>query len=439
MPRTFFNPDYSLRFECLRLETFIKWPHDWLDPSTLAKDGFYYMLKKDHCACAFCGGIIGKWETGDTPREEHMRHFPKCPFLRGEPVGNVPIPLEDSIYRLRRQLPSYPSVKLHGIYPFSEIPEYECSRYERYATYKERLESFSNWPLNINQKKNDLADAGYYYYGIRDHVRCFHCGGGLREWEADDNPWIEHARWYPFCNFVILTKGELFIREALNIESSRTNVKNVINNAIDSLMELDITKAVIELEYPLKNIKDALYEYVWANGTVFRSVENCIRHVLISISRGKLPPRPENIEDEPFPPLPEIITGNIEANNHHSRLPEIITGNVEAEPSDNASDDNDDNDSDSHASDPNFAISKKDISSEVAVSPRESKAIEEEERIYVSEKLWNLPECKVCLERETCIIFLPCHHMVTCTCCALHLTHCPVCRCLIVKAIKPYI
>lgn len=80
----------SLRFEKERRETFIDWPVKWLKPEDLACDGFYYLRTADHCACVFCRGIVGAWEYGDTPREEHKRHFPQCPFIKGEPVGNIP-------------------------------------------------------------------------------------------------------------------------------------------------------------------------------------------------------------------------------------------------------------------------------------------------------------------------------------------------------------
>lgn len=90
----------TLRYEEQRLATFIDWPHEWLQPSELAADGFYYLRKLDHCACVFCRGIAGTWETSDTPRGEHQRHFPHCPYIRGQPVGNVPIIHGDVLARL---------------------------------------------------------------------------------------------------------------------------------------------------------------------------------------------------------------------------------------------------------------------------------------------------------------------------------------------------
>ena len=89
-PKKFLSYD-SLRYEKERLETFIEWPVPWLKSEELAADGFYYLRTHDHCACVFCRGIVGAWEVGDTPRGEHKRHFPHCPFIRGQPVGNVPM------------------------------------------------------------------------------------------------------------------------------------------------------------------------------------------------------------------------------------------------------------------------------------------------------------------------------------------------------------
>lgn len=33
--------------------------------------------------------------------------------------------------------------------------------------------------------------------GRNDDVKCFCCDGGLRCWESGDDPWVEHAKWFP--------------------------------------------------------------------------------------------------------------------------------------------------------------------------------------------------------------------------------------------------
>ncbi|GBP63407.1 Death-associated inhibitor of apoptosis 1 [Eumeta japonica] len=49
-------------------------------------------------------------------------------------------------------------------------------------------------------KPEDLADAGFFYTGRSDKTLCFYCGGGLRDWKDNDNPWEEHAVWFARLN-----------------------------------------------------------------------------------------------------------------------------------------------------------------------------------------------------------------------------------------------
>lgn len=47
--------------------------------------------------------------------------------------------------------------------------------------------------------------------GFNDLCRCYTCDGGLQRWDADDDPWIEHARWFPHCAYVRQIKGQDYI------------------------------------------------------------------------------------------------------------------------------------------------------------------------------------------------------------------------------------
>ena len=44
-------------------------------------------------------------------------------------------------------------------------------------------------------------------------MKCFFCDGGLCNWEAHDDPWTEHARWFPECGFLKQVKGTTFIQK----------------------------------------------------------------------------------------------------------------------------------------------------------------------------------------------------------------------------------
>ena len=49
--------------------------------------------------------------------------------------------------------------------------------------------------------------------GVGDSVRCYFCGGGLRNWEQGDVPMEEHGKWYPKCPHVMLVKGQGYIEK----------------------------------------------------------------------------------------------------------------------------------------------------------------------------------------------------------------------------------
>lgn len=112
-----------------------------------------------------------------------------------------------------------------------------------YVDFEARVNSFKCWPKHLKQKPKDLSDAGFYYEGSEDRVKCFFCDVGLNNWEDDDEPWSEHARWYPECEYVILTRGKKFVdRCVANAEKNiKQNEPPFYSNAI--------TENVIKEEY----------------------------------------------------------------------------------------------------------------------------------------------------------------------------------------------
>ncbi|KAG8229322.1 hypothetical protein J437_LFUL007130 [Ladona fulva] len=61
-------------------------------------------------------------------------------------------------------------------------------------------------------------------------------------------------------------------------------------------------------------------------------------------------------------------------------------------------------------------------------------ALEEENRRYRESHL-----CKVCLDNEVGVVFLPCGHLVSCVHCAPSLKDCPVCRRSIGACVRTYL
>jgi len=104
-----------------------------------------------------------------------------------------------------------------------------------------RVNTFTaGWPHERTHPKTLMAEAGFYFVGVEDLVRCFYCKGGLKTWETADDPWIEHCRWLPSCSFVKLCKGQLFVAAVTALSPNpkvyrpTITMENVANE-IDSL------------------------------------------------------------------------------------------------------------------------------------------------------------------------------------------------------------
>ena len=81
--------------------------------------------------------------------------------------------------------------------------------------------------------------------GYADHVKCFFCDGGLRNWEPQDDPWQEHVKWFPRCPFVHMIKGDAFVEEIQQIKSAP---QNQMVSTCATLCKEDITKPLYAME-----------------------------------------------------------------------------------------------------------------------------------------------------------------------------------------------
>jgi Inhibitor of Apoptosis domain len=71
-----------------------------------------------------------------------------------------------------------------------------------YKFYEDRLSTFDTWSSQIVPDKYQLAKAGFYYSGYSDKVVCFFCHIELSKWEKTDNPWDEHTKHSPSCEYL---------------------------------------------------------------------------------------------------------------------------------------------------------------------------------------------------------------------------------------------
>ncbi|CAH2017740.1 unnamed protein product [Acanthoscelides obtectus] len=67
-------------------------------------------------------------------------------------------------------------------------------------------------------------------------------------------------------------------------------------------------------------------------------------------------------------------------------------------------------------------------------SAKKTLTLEEENRLLKEARL-----CKICMDAEVGIVFLPCGHLVTCVNCAPNLEDCPVCRSAIKASVRTFL
>ncbi|CAK1585402.1 unnamed protein product [Parnassius mnemosyne] len=144
----------------------------------------------------------------DDPAKDHQRWAPQCPFLRHQTAsGNVPLESPAAAGRDEcgtRAPPNATPVRMPGpVHP-------------RYASEAARLRTFKDWPRCMRQKPEELAEAGFFYTGQGDKTKCFYCDGGLKDWENDDVPWEQHARWFDRCAYVQLVKGRDYVQKVIS-------------------------------------------------------------------------------------------------------------------------------------------------------------------------------------------------------------------------------
>ncbi|NWQ81498.1 BIR7B protein, partial [Columbina picui] len=194
----------SMRSEARRLRTFGRWPRSApVSARDLARAGFFFVGPRDQVQCFCCGGVLMDWGPGDCPAAEHLKFFSSCKFIRGEDAGNQEmLPLQEIFDTVDGQFLSL----LQGIDSEEAAPQNP-----EMVTEEMRLSTFRNWPQYSDMHPEQLARAGFFYTGQGDVVRCFCCDGAVRNWSLRDDPWREHAKWYPQCEFLLQSRGREFV------------------------------------------------------------------------------------------------------------------------------------------------------------------------------------------------------------------------------------
>lgn len=398
-------PSNDLMNESCRLATFKNWPVPYITPESLAKAGFYYYNESDRVTCVWCRGVMAKWEVGDNPFTEHQKYFPNCPRVALGP--NIELP--DS--------------NINDI----GIQQIQAAKVEALASLDARIRTFSQWPFSDIQTPTALATAGFYYLDFNDQVRCFHCNGGLRSWQKDDDPWFEHAKWFPKCQFVQLVKGNEYVGQ----------VKASSKPSLDEAMSTEPVQTALQMGLNVGRIRAATKQRLESVGKPYANVETLVDAVLDGQLNGaeceeedsgqsssNIVREVSRILDHIFNPRTQSHL-SAETNESEEAIQSIEHATPAAPRPEPLSENSTNNVPDNSAS---LNVSGLDEQQLTEVSAQLS--LEEENR-----KLKDARSCKVCMDAEVAVVFLPCGHLVACAQCAIGVYACPMCR----TSIKAYV
>ncbi len=469
-------PPGNPALESYRISTFIKFPPDApVNPIELAQYGFFYTGHDDQVRCFSCEQDVANWALGDDVGSREW-HKPNCQFALGENAGNIPLSNTSPSLNQRssaqaiastssgstQQTPSSFSSPIeamneimnievnhngHTLVQINELSgstwgpsryghqsgnpgshsthsallilypcRYPCNPHMelREARLQTFLDFASIWPAHrIDATPAQIADAGMYYLGDTDRVRCWYCNGGLKNWNRHDDPWEEHAKWYPSCEYVLQQKGPAYVS---NIVSQHPNLERLelYTSTPPARRNSLVSGSAYEHLHPANSVDD----------------ENNSFAPEIVDYRNQLETYKPLIDDGMNSEMAAQLTM---MGFEHTQIREALQSEYLKN-----------NQGFENLSDWTDAILDLPQSTQESLSSPEagtSSAGQEPSSLSPTEQLRQFEDRKNCInchKREGCYVLVPCGHLGVCEECQPNLQRCPTCNTFITEKIRAY-
>ncbi|XP_076800003.1 baculoviral IAP repeat-containing protein 7-like isoform X9 [Clavelina lepadiformis] len=463
--RSHYIPPGDPARETYRLSTFKLFPREvQVDVRKLASAGFYFTGFKDRTKCFSCGQPVQEWEARDDPKLPQW-HRSNCDITNGSDKSNIPIAsfinqsttssnstgLSSTQTTAREVQTSYvdhcqqrdnvthndvksqngstsscaaterPRIteerttnqNLTRLFPCSNpVNPHMMSEESRLQTF---LDHSSSWPAHrIRATPRQIANAGMYYLGVRDRVKCWYCNGGLQNWERDDDPWEEHAKWFPMCEFVLQRKGPDYVH---GIVSRFPNLRRpIIRNPANPLQLRNVQSGPI-LQNENRNVCPEIID----SREETRSLERKVDEEMSSselVEQVKFMGFDERMIKTAFKRKYEG-TGN-----GFSRL-EILVESILAMEEESAS---------NRSKEGRSTFATAQATPSTSASNLFTTSGLQEIRCLQEERM-----CKVCGNEQASVVLIPCGHIACCVGCAENASTCPICRLRVREKIRSFI
>uniref|UniRef100_H2Z959 RING-type domain-containing protein n=1 Tax=Ciona savignyi TaxID=51511 RepID=H2Z959_CIOSA len=426
----------DLRKESDRMKTFEVWPAQNRTVSSvhLAQSGFFYFGNLDRVQCFSCGGVLRNWNYGDNVNNEHRRHFPHCRY---------------------RDLENMFSCQ----YPVSPYMRNEESRLE---TYDHR------WPsTNIRATPQQIANAGFFFLG-----------SNRKKWENDCPKITINKMIKKKCEFLLQRKGPDFVHQMVSLYPNlprpilrgpfdvppRTSGETIVQNRkaevakqnekLAKFMKTDLVKVAIEMGFEVDVIKNVVKNKLSSGGSLPTTVAGLVDDITsyepsddedkeepVATSKSTNVKTPGETDGFVVSPLSFtglcVLTnwysaGTVASNEMETAQSEVATGAGCV-------------DTDIHQNIPSkFSF----VNSSSYITVRYIYIVFSNIHSFLKyfiftpsmeARLRELQEerkCKICLDRVSNIVFVPCGHLCCCSECADGMKKCLICFAKIHKMYK---
>lgn len=175
----------------LRLRPWWKW-------QDFAQAGWYFLGVSDRTRCFSCKGLAQNWRDGGDPLLRHLESYPWCDFAQQRKREL------EVIMQAGNDMSKYDEVSQTFEFPLTTPAN------PTFAKVAKRSKTFksTNLPCDV---KNSVR-AGFYWLGVADRIKCCYCNGGLQRLSIFDNLFVEHAKWFPHCEYTNRVLGVPLVR-----------------------------------------------------------------------------------------------------------------------------------------------------------------------------------------------------------------------------------
>lgn len=370
-----------------RLQTFHNWPKNLKQtPEMLATAGFYYQGYDDQVRCFHCDGGLHGWQPMDDVWIEHAYWFPKCGFvllMRGHKFVKHSIDIRGSL----------------NLSIFADVPGENSNTIETSVASPSMIqfrEAITNTAISLADVTEEtlvsspsISQPNESYEPITDTV-----ASGVIDTTVTSSPSVLQSS--ELITNVVIPMAGVTDTTVTSVPTILQSNKSITDVTVKRLLDTAPAKAALEMGLHVDRVTKALKRRMEEVGKPYVNVTQLVEAVLHN----------------------QLMEDHTRFDNSTSTLSPLELKTLFNQVIQSA----------------NNSTSKKTMQESDTVENKYNKKETDNESDDImslreeNRKLKEARLCKICMDNELAIVFLPCGHLATCDNCIPTLTTCPLCR-----------